>query len=112
MVRPDRETPAPVKKRQRVSRLERSRRIWEEVEQAVRAVALRRGWPHATYDDLYAVVRRLAEENPDQWMSLIAGFGGAASLYRDNLRLQFMDLDEIKSFQPAVKKFIKSLENL
>ena len=112
MVTPDSETAAPVKKRKRVSRQQLTREIWEEAEQAVKAVASRRGWPHDTYDDLMNAVRRLADEYPEHWMGLIAGFGGACSLYRDNLIHPFMDMEEIRWFRPTVKDFINLVESL
>ena len=112
MIAPDGETAAPVKKRKRVSRQQLTREIWAEAEQAVKAVARRRGWPHETYDDLYEVVRELAKEHPDRWMELIAGFGGACSLYHYNLIHPFMDMYEIKSSRPAVQEFIALLETL
>ena len=112
MIAPDGETAAPVKKRKRVSRQQLTREIWSEAEQAVKAVARRRGWPHETYDDLYEAVRELAKEHPDLWMELIAGFGGACSLYHYNLTHPFMDMEEIRFFQPTVKDFINLLESL
>lgn len=112
MITPDSETAAPVKKRKRVSRQQLTREIWEEAEQAVKTVARRRGWPHETYDDLMNAVRRLADEYPEHWMGLIAGFGGTCSLYRDNLIRPFMDMEEIRWFQPTVKDFIKLIESL
>ena len=112
MVAADNANDAPVKKRKRVSRAQLSRKIWEEAEEAVRAVAICRGWPHESYEDLYETVRRLGKENPEQRDDLIAGFGGACSLYRDNLLHPFMDIDEIRAFRPAVKDFIKRLESL
>ena len=108
----DGETAAPVKKRKRVTRLQLTREIWGEAEQAVKAVARRRGWPHETYDDLHEVVRRLAQERPDLWMELIAGFGGSCGLYHYNLIHPFMDMHEIKSCRPAVQEFIDLLETL
>lgn len=112
MVRPEGAAVAPVKKRKRVSRQQLTREIWEEAEQAVRAVAIRRGWPHETYDDLMDAVRRLAAEYPEHWMGLIAGFGGTCSLYHYNLIHPFMDLEEIRWFQPTVKDFIKLVGSL
>ncbi len=112
MVMPEGKAVAPVKKRKRVSRQQLTREIWEEAEQAVKAVAIRRGWPHETYDDLMEVVRRLAAEYPEHWMGLIAGFGGTCSLYRDNLIHPFMDMEEIRWFQPTVKDFIKLVGSL
>ena len=59
------ETQTPAKKRKRISRVERSRLVWEEVETAVRDLAIRRGWPHETFDDLDQAVRRLERKIPN-----------------------------------------------
>ena len=104
-------TITPTTKRKRVSRVERARQIWDEVEQAVRAVAVRRGWPHESFEDLEQVMRRLASEDPDHRLDIMAAFH-CSLLYRDNIRFQFMDMEEIKFFQPSTKKFIKRLETL
>ncbi len=102
---------APVKKRKRVSRQQLSREIWSEVEQAAIGVALRRGWPHQTIEDLYAAMRRLDEENPDPRRSFVSSFGGS-QLFRDNLEYDCMDLAEIKFFQPVAEQLVQRLEGL
>ena len=111
MIAPDGETAAPVKKRKRVSRQQLTREIWSEAEQAVKAVARRRGWPHETYDDLYEAVRRLDAENPHPLQSFLTSFQ-ACHLFRDNVQYDFMDLAEIRDFQPMAKRFVQRLEKL
>ena len=106
---PESENPAPVKQRKRISRVERSRLIWEEVETAVRDLAIRRGWPHETFEDLDRAVRKLDEEyaGPDHkyWGRFVS-----AQIFKDNIRLDFMDMDEVKFFQPVAEKFVKEIE--
>ena len=69
--------------------------MWEQVETAVRDLAIRRGWPHESLEDLDLAVRRLDEENPDLHLEIRVDFPGC-QLYRGNLRFQHMDLHEIK----------------
>ena len=78
------ETQTPAKNRKRISRVERSRQVWEEVETAVRDLAIRRGWPHETFDDLDQAVRRLDEENPSSYRRYWAGLH-ASLLIKDNV---------------------------
>ena len=111
MVMPEGATVTPVKKRKRVSRQQLSREIWAKVEQAAKAAAIRRGWPHGTIDDLYAAMRRLDEENPDPHRSFVTSFGGS-QLFRDNLEYDCMDLDEIRFFQPVAERLVQRLESL
>ena len=110
MAMSDNDGAAPVKKRKRVTRLERSRRIWEEVEQAMVALAIRRGWPHETQDDLDQAARLLDEGNPTPWR-FRAGLG-ACRLFQDNIKYDFMDMAEVKSTQLIAERFIKELEVL
>ena len=111
MAMSDNDGAAPVKKRKRVTRLERSRLIWEEVEQAMVALAIRRGWPHETQDDLDQAARLLDEENPNPYRRFRAGLG-ACRLFQDNIKYDFMDMAEVKSTQPIAERFIKELEVL
>ena len=111
MVMPEEAVVAPVKKRKRVSRKQLCREIWGEVEQAAKAVAIRRGWPHETIEDLYAAMRRLDAENPDPRQSFFTSFGGS-QLFRDNLQYDFMDMAEIKGFQPVAERLVKRLESI
>ena len=107
---PNSETDVPAKKRKRVSRTERSRLIWEEVEETVVAVAARRGWPHETFEDLDQVVRRLDEAYPIPYRSFWTSFH-ACLLFKDNVKYDFMELSEIKSTQPMAERFVKRLES-
>lgn len=59
-----------------------SQRIWEATAHAIKCVAQERGWPCATYCEISAAGRRLAQEadNVHGWMSAL----GAAELSRTN----------------------------
>ena len=108
---PEIETTKTTSKRKRISRVERSRQIWEQVETAVRDLAIRRGWPHETFDDLDKAVRRLDEERPRAYRHYWLGFH-ACLLVKDNSEYDFMELWEVKSSQRRAEKFIKELKTL
>ena len=46
--------------------LRASKQGWDAVERMVEAVAEERGWRHASPDDLYRVIGRLADETSDE----------------------------------------------
>ena len=96
--------------RKRMSRTERSRQIWEQVEVAVRDLAIRRGWPHETLDDLDQAVRRLDEEYPGRDNAFRWGFLASQTL-RDNVQLDYMEMWEIKSGQEMVEKYIEQINS-
>ncbi len=102
---------APAKKRKRVSRVERSRQIWDEVEQAVRAVAVRRGWPHESFEDLDQVVQRLDKESPSPYRQYWLGLH-ACMVFLDSANYDCMEMSEVKSWQPMAEEYIKELEAL
>lgn len=106
---PEIETTKATSKRKRISRVERSRQIWEQVETAVRDLAIRRGWPHETLDDLDKAVRRLDEEHSDQERRYWRGLH-ASLLLRDNVEYDFMELWEVKSWQPMAEKYVAELQ--
>ena len=59
--------------------LQASKKGWDAVERMVEAVAETRGWCHATPDDLYRVVGRLADETSDEQLGGL--FRSANSLH-------------------------------
>jgi hypothetical protein len=105
------ETTKTTSKRKRISRVERSRRIWEQVETAVRDLAIRRGWPHETFEDLDQAVRRLDEEHLGEERHYWRGLH-ACLLIKDNVEYDFMESWEVKSWQPMAEKYINELQSL
>ena len=108
---PDSESTKTAPKRKRISRVERSRLIWQDVETAVRDLAIRRGWPHETFADLDQAVRRLDEEYPEQDEMFRWGFL-ASQTFRDNVQLDYMEMWEVKSGHARVKKYIEKINSL
>ena len=105
------ETQAPTIKRKRISRVERSRLAWEEVETAVRDLAIRRGWPHENFEDLDQAVRRLDEEFPNPYRRYWTGLH-ACLLLKDNVEYDFMEMWEVKSWQPMAEQYVKEVKAL
>lgn len=108
---PEAEAANKIGKRKRVSRVERSRQIWEQVETAVRDLAIRRGWPHENFEDLDLAVRRLDEEFSKPYRHYWTGFH-ACLLLMDNVKFDFMEMWEVKSSQRRAEKFIEELRSV
>ena len=108
---PEAEAANKIGKRKRISRVERSRQIWEQVETAVRDLAIRRGWPHENFEDLDLAVRRLDEEFPSSYRHYWTGLH-ACLLIKDNVEYDFMEMWEVKSTQRMAEKFVKELKAL
>ena len=62
--------------------LQASKKGWDAVEQAVKAAAEARGWPHASPGDLYHVIGRLADETSDKQMQTL--FSSANALHQNS----------------------------
>ena len=107
---PENEVTKTANGRKRMSRTERSRQIWKQVETAVRDLAIHRGWPHETLDDLDQAVRRLDEEHPERDNAFRWGFL-ASQTFRDNVQLDYMEMWEIKSGQAMVEKYIEQINS-
>ena len=44
-----------------------SQKIWDATALAIQFVAAERGWPHATFEEIYAAGRKIAREQADEF---------------------------------------------
>ena len=87
--------------------LQGSEKLWGAAAHAVKAVAERRGWPHASHRQLFSVVNRLASETGE--FSIAVAFGKASELHV-NFYEGHMEIDEVNDMAEVVVGFLDEIE--
>ena len=88
-----------------------SAETWEEVEQAIRAIAVSKGWFCSGSDDVDNIARLMAVENPAESNRILTRFMAASSLDL-NAQHAYMEEAELKGSIHLAKKFINYLQTL
>ena len=83
--------------------------LWQSAAHAVMAMAVQRGWPSATHQDVKAAADRLAADTGDD--AITAGFF-AAQHFHANSRHDFMEPDDIARGRPLAQDFVRRVLSL
>ena len=84
-----------------------ARRIWEATAHAIKCVARQRGWPCATFEEIYESGRRIAKEHPNEYALMSAL--GSAELSRTNGQGLVIERYEIEEDWDVSTAFIDRL---
>ena len=90
-------------------RQQASEKLYGAANEALTAIAMRRGWKHRTHRDMKNVSQRLADECNDQF--LIAGFGLAEKFHKNFFHDEMEDY-EIDVDRPSVHNFVNQVLEL
>ena len=90
-------------------RQQASEKLYGAANEALTAIAMRRGWKHRTHRDMKNASQRLADECNDQF--LIAGFGLAEKFHKNYLYDEMEDY-EIDVDRPAAHHFVNRVLEL
>lgn len=90
--------------------LQASKKGWDAVERMVEAVAETRGWRHASPDDLYRVISRLAGETSDEQLRRLFRSANALhwNAYEGWFTLDFV-ADGLKDIEEITKRLSAAL---
>ena len=90
-------------------RLQASEKVWGAANQALKAVAARRGWRHDGQRNVYAIARQLAAEQqrPDYSGKLMEARGIHFNFYENDL-----EYDQIEEGINSVEQYLSDLEAL
>ena len=84
-----------------------SEKLWEAATSAIKAVCVRREWPHEEYEHLQDAVKLLQKETGDN--SIYTGFRIA---YDGQLFIGSLDEDEVDTDRPVVRRLVNKLLDL
>ena len=90
-------------------RQQASEKLYGAANEALTAVAVRRGWKHRTHRDMKNVSQRLAEEYDDSL--LIGGFTAAEKFHKNFFHDEMEDF-EIEVDRPFVHRFVRRVLEL
>ena len=81
-----------------------SEKLWEAATNAIKAVCIRREWPHDEYDDFLKAVKCMTEETGDK--SLYSCFRIA---YNGQLFIGSLEEDDVDTDRPIVRKLVEKM---
>ena len=84
-----------------------SEKIWHATALAIKFVAAERGWPHDTFDDIYAAGRKIALEQDDD--SAAVSELNFAECYRANAQWKMFDDYEVVEDWDLAPGFIERI---
>ena len=89
--------------------LQGSEKLWGAAAHAIKAVAERRGWEHASHRHLFSIVNRLASETGDY--SIAVAFAKESELHV-NFYEGHMEIEEVNDMVEVVVGLLDALEGL
>ncbi len=81
-----------------------SEKLWEAATSAIKAVCVRREWPHEEYDHLQEAIDLLVKETGND--SLYTGFSIA---YDGQLFIGSLDEEDVDADRPVVRRLVNNL---
>jgi len=84
--------------------IQASEKLWEAATSAIKAVCVRREWPHEEYDHLQEAIDLLVKETGND--SLYTGFSIA---YDGQLFVGSLDEEDVDADRPVVRRLVNNL---